>query len=83
MIPSFPSHNVLVRNVESVHTPIRSFYLSNTLVKAIITHNDFGSPLTAPKSSQNKNQQRVRLPPVFRIDRSEEHRPVLLRIMAK
>jgi multisite-specific tRNA:(cytosine-C5)-methyltransferase len=41
MIPSFPPHNVLVRNVESVHTPIRSFYLSNTLVKAIITHNDY------------------------------------------
>ncbi|RXW16069.1 hypothetical protein EST38_g9789 [Candolleomyces aberdarensis] len=41
MIPSFPSHNVLVRNVESVHTPIRSFYLSNTLVKAVITHNDY------------------------------------------
>jgi hypothetical protein len=59
MIPSFPSHNVLVRNVESVHTPIRSFYLSNTLVKAIITHNDFGSPLTAPKSSQNKNPAKL------------------------
>ncbi|KAJ2926378.1 hypothetical protein H1R20_g10705, partial [Candolleomyces eurysporus] len=41
IIPSFPSHNVLVRNVESVHTPIRSFYLSNALVKAVITHNDY------------------------------------------
>ncbi|KAJ2912919.1 hypothetical protein MD484_g7500, partial [Candolleomyces efflorescens] len=41
MVPSFPSHNVLVRNVESVHTPIRSFYLSNALVKAVITHNDY------------------------------------------
>ncbi|KAJ3545226.1 hypothetical protein NMY22_g2524 [Coprinellus aureogranulatus] len=37
---SFPSHNVLVRN-SLADSSIRSFYISNDLVKAVITNNDY------------------------------------------
>lgn len=40
ILPSFPSHNVLVRNALADNS-IRSFYISNDLVKAIITNNDY------------------------------------------
>ena len=35
----FPSTNVLVRNPEG--DPVRSFYLTNDLVKSILMHNDY------------------------------------------
>jgi multisite-specific tRNA:(cytosine-C5)-methyltransferase len=41
IIPSFPSQNVLVRNTLTDSNSIRSFYISNDLVKAVITNNDY------------------------------------------
>ena len=43
IIPSFPSRNVLVRNTlaDTTSNSIRSFYMSNDLVKAVIMNNDY------------------------------------------